>query len=160
MKLTASLSSLIGLAALTAPGLAQQPQAPPPPMSFFTTSIGLGDGAKLGGLSGADAHCQKLAAAAGRGAASWRAYLSQAPGGGLPQVNARDRIGQGPWYNAAGVVIAWNLEDLHEDRNNVRKYTALDEKGAEVKGRGDDVNHHDMLTGSDSTGRLIPGDAA
>jgi hypothetical protein len=160
MKLTASLSSLIGLAALTAPGLAQQPQTPPPPMSFFVTSVGLGDGAKLGGLTGADAHCQKLAASAGRGGAAWRAYLSQAPAGGLPQVNARDRIGRGPWYNAAGIVIAWNLEDLHEDRNNIRRYTALDEKGAEVKGRGDDVNHHDMLTGSDSMGRLIPGDPA
>jgi hypothetical protein len=160
MKPTASLSSLIGLAALTAPGMAQQPPTPREPMSFFVTSVGLGDGGKLGGLPGADAHCQKLAGAAGRGSATWRAYLSQAAGAGLPQVHARDRIGRGPWYNAAGVVIAWSLEDLHEDRNNIRKYTAIDEKGAEVKGRGDDVNHHDILTGSDSTGRLIPGDGA
>ncbi len=160
MKLTKCLFAVIALAALAATSLAQQQQAPQQPMSFFVTSVGSGDGANLGGLAGADVHCQTLAAAAGRGNATWRAYLSQAPGGGLPQVNARDRIGHGPWYNAAGVVIAWNIDDLHEDRNNIRKYTALDEKGAVVNGRGDQPNRHDMLTGSDSTGRLVPGAAA
>lgn len=139
---------------------AQQPQAPQEPMSFFVTSVGKGDGGNLGGLAGADAHCQALAGAVGRGGAQWRAYLSQAGGGGLPQVNARDRIGKGPWYNARGQVIAWNVDDLHEDRNNIRKPTALNEKGEEIKGVGDQPNQHDVLTGSDSSGRLVPGNAA
>jgi hypothetical protein len=129
-------------------------------MSFFVTSVGSGDGGNLGGLAGADAHCQRLAAAVGRGAATWRAYLSQAGGGALPQVNARDRIGNGPWYNASGVVVAWNVDDLHEDRNNMRKPTALNEKGEVVNGAGDQPNRHDMLTGSDSAGRLVPGSGA
>jgi hypothetical protein len=137
-----------------------QPQTPPPPMSFFVTSVGKGDGANLGGLAGADAHCQTLAAAAGRGAAQWRAYLSQTPAGTTPGVNARDRIGRGPWYNAKGVLIASNVDDLHLDRNNIRKPTALNEKGEEVKGVGDTPNQHDMLTGSDSAGRYLPGNAA
>ncbi len=151
---------MIALAAFANSSLAQPQQAPKQPMSFFVTSVGSGDAGNLGGLAGADAHCQTLAAAAGRGNVTWRAYLSQAPGGGLPQVNARDRIGKGPWYNAAGVVIAWDIDDLHEDRNNIRKYTAVDESGAVVNGRGDQPNRHDMLTGSDSTGRLVPGDRA
>jgi hypothetical protein len=135
-------------------------QAPQQAMSFFVTSVGSGDGGNLGGLAGADAHCQSLAAAAGRGASTWQAYLSQAAAGPLPQVNARDRIGNGPWFNAAGTVIAWNVDDLHEDRNNIRKPTALNEKGEQVNGVGDQPNQHDMLTGSDSTGRLVPGSAA
>lgn len=139
---------------------AQQAQAPQEPMSFFVTSVGKGDGGNLGGLAGADAHCQALAAAVGRGNAQWRAYLSQVGGGGLPQVNARDRIGKGPWYNARGQVIAWNVDDLHEDRNNIRKPTALNEKGEEIKGVGDQPNQHDVLTGSDSSGRVVPGNAA
>lgn len=148
------------LAALAVPVLAQPPaQAPQAPMSFFVTSVGKGDGANLGGLAGADQHCQQLAAAAGRGSATWRAYLSAAGAPGQPQVHARDRIGQGPWYNARGVVIAWNVDDLHEDRNNIRKPTALNEKGEEVNGAGDQPNQHDILTGSDSTGRLVPGNA-
>jgi hypothetical protein len=141
---------------------AAQPPAPQPqgPMSFFVTSVGTGNGANLGGLAGADAHCQQLAAAAGRGNATWRAYLSQAGAPGAPQVHARDRIGEGPWYNARGVVIAWNVDDLHEDRNNIRKPTALNEKGEEVNGVGNQPNMHDILTGSDSSGRLVPGSAA
>jgi hypothetical protein len=111
-------------------------------------------------LAGADAHCQQLASAVGRGNVTWRAYLSQAAGGGLPQVHARDRIGTGPWYNATGAVIAWNIDDLHEDRNNIRKPTALNENGEMVNGVGDQPNQHDILTGSDSTGRLVPGNAA
>lgn len=129
-------------------------------MSFFVTSVGKGDGGNLGGLAGADAHCQTLAAAAGRGNATWRAYLSAAAQGANPVIHARDRIGRGPWFNARGVLIASNVEDLHEDRNNIRKPTALNEKGEEVKGSGDTPNQHDILTGSDSTGRLIPGNAA
>jgi hypothetical protein len=150
----------LALAAFAAPVAAQQPAAPQQPMSFFVTSVGKGDGANLGGLAGADAHCQSLAAAVGRGAAPWRAYLSQAPAGPLPQVHARDRIGAGPWYNSKGVVVAWNVADLHEDRNNIRKPTALNEKGEEVNGVGNTPNQHDMLTGSDSAGRLVPGGAA
>jgi hypothetical protein len=127
-------------------------------MGFFITSAGPGDGANLGGLAGADAHCQTLAAAAGAGARTWRAYLSQT--GGIP-VNARDRIGDGPWFNAPGTLIAANVADLHgdvqRDRNNIRKPTALDENGNEVNGVGDQPNQHDILTGSDSRGMALIG---
>lgn len=168
MKMLKSSCSVLSLAVtvLALQASAQQPAQPPPqpqpqgPMSFFVTSVGKGDGANLGGLAGADAHCQQLASAAGRGNATWRAYLSQAAAPGLPQVHARDRIGAGPWYNARGVAIAWSLDDLHEDRNNIRKPTALNEKGEEVNGVGNQPNIHDMLTGSDSMGRLVPGNAA
>lgn len=141
-----------------------QAQAPPPqPMGFFVTSVGSGSGGNLGGLAGADKHCQALAAAAGAGSRTWRAYLSAAGAAGQLPVNARDRIGSGPWYNAKGVLIAANVADLHgdveRDRNNIRKPTALDEKGAEVKGVGDQPNQHDILTGSDSHGRLPIGAA-
>ncbi|MEE8249420.1 MAG: hypothetical protein V3R59_04250 [Gammaproteobacteria bacterium] len=129
-------------------------------MSFFVTSVGSGDGGNLGGLAGADAHCQALASAAGRGDATWRAYLSQAPGGGMPLVNARDRIGNGPWYNANGAYVAWDVDGLHEDRNNMRKPTSVDENGDVVNGAGDQPNRHDILTGSDSSGRLVPGNGA
>ena len=152
MKATRALLAGMALVAVSMLGIAQDQ----PPMSFFVTSAGPGDGANLGGLEGADAHCQALAAAAGRGDATWRAYLSQSPGMGAPQVNARDRIGDGPWYNANGVVIAWNVDDLHEDRNNIRKPTALDENGEQVSGAGDQPNRHDILTGSDSMGRALP----
>lgn len=144
------------LSLFAVPGLAQDQQ----PMTFFVTSVGSGEGGDLGGLDGADAHCQELAESAGRGDANWRAYLSQAPAGSLPKVDARDRIGDGPWHNAKGDIIAANLADLHEDRNNVRKYTALNEKGEEVEGRGDTPNRHDILTGSDSMGRLADEDPA
>ncbi|MFP5379280.1 MAG: lectin [Vicinamibacteria bacterium] len=157
-------TSLVALAAIAVMAGAtsmsgQQAQAPQQPMSFFVTSVGPGNGGNLGGLAGADKHCQTLAAAAGAGGKTWRAYLSQTAAGATPTVNARDRIGAGPWYNARGVLIASNLADLHEDRNNVRKATALDEKGAEVKGVGDTPNQHDILTGSDSQGRALPGAA-
>jgi hypothetical protein len=158
---TRSLLAAGVVAAFVIPGNAQPPPQPPQgPMSFFVTSVGKGDGANLGGLAGADAHCQSLAAAAGRGEATWHAYLSQAAAPGLPQVNARDRIGRGPWYNARGVPIAWNVDDLHQDRNNIRKPTSLNEKGEEVNGVGNQPNMHDMLTGSDSRGILVPGNAA
>ena len=155
MKAVKYLTGVMALGAVAVLGLAQQQ----PSMSFFITSVGSGDGGNLGGLAGADAHCQQLAAAAGHGDATWRAYLSQAPGMGMPLVNARDRIGDGPWYNANGVYIAWDIDGLHEDRNNVRKPTALDENGEVVSGAGDSPNRHDILTGSDSMGRLVPGNA-
>jgi hypothetical protein len=126
-------------------------------MSFFVTSIGSGKGADLGGLAGADAHCQELATAVGAGAKTWRAYLSTnaaAPGG---PVNARDRIGKGPWQNAKGVVIAKDVDDLHSDNNKIGKETGLTEKGAVVNGVGDTPNTHDMLTGSGMDGRAYPG---
>lgn len=124
-------------------------------MSFFITSAGPGNGADLGGLDGADAHCQKLAAAAGAGGKTWRAYLSTQGDGA---VNARDRIGKGPWLNAKGVTIAKDLEDLHGANNNLNKQTALNEKGELVNGRGDTPNMHDILTGSQADGRAFSGD--
>lgn len=145
---------LTGLALLLAPALAEDR----PPMTFFVTSDAPGNGGDLGGLEGADALCQRLAASVGRGDADWRAYLSAAATDATPQVDARDRIGAGPWHNAGGVLIAANLADLHEDRNNIRKYTALNERGEEVEGRGDSPNRHDILTGSDSAGRLFDPD--
>lgn len=139
-------------------------QAQEQPMGFFITSVGLGDGANLGGLDGADAHCQALAEDVGAGDRTWRAYLSQAPAGGLPMVHARDRIGNGPWFNANGTRIAWDVADLHgdhqRDSNNIRKPTALNERGEEVLGSGDSPNEHDILTGTDSHGRLPPGTGA
>jgi hypothetical protein len=124
-------------------------------MSFFITSAGPGDGAKLGGLAGADAHCQSLAAAVGAGGKTWRAYLSAAAEGGQPAVNARDRIGTGPWFNYNGVQVAASVADLHSDNNNLGKSTSVSEKGAQINGRGDSPNMHDILTGSDLEGRVI-----
>lgn len=127
------------------------------PMSFFVTSAGTGDGANLGGLAGADAHCQKLAAAAGAGSRQWRAYLSvpgafpQGNNPGTPSVHARDRIGTGPWHNAKGELIARDVAHLHNG-NNLNKNTALDERGNGIKGRGDTPNEHDILTGSRADG--------
>jgi hypothetical protein len=115
-------------------------------MSFFTTSAGPGDGANLGGLAGADAHCQSLAGTAGAGGKTWRAYLSTGA------ENARDRIGAGPWQNAEGIVIAANVEELHSDANAISKETALTETGGTVNGRGDSPNRHDILTGSNADG--------
>ncbi|HET9820531.1 MAG TPA: hypothetical protein VFQ16_01775 [Burkholderiaceae bacterium] len=124
------------------------PPAPPTgPMGFFVTSVGLGDGGNLGGLAGADAHCQKLAAAAGAGHRTWRAYLSTSFAPNKPPVHARDRIGKGPWFNAKGVQIARDVGHLHNG-NNISKNTALTEKGQLVNGRGDTPTMHDILTGS------------
>jgi hypothetical protein len=135
----------------------QKPPAPPQPMTFFVTSVGKGDGANLGGLAGADAHCQALAKAAGRGDAMWAAYLStQGPGA----ISARDRIGKGPWRNARGQVIANDLGVLHGDTieqarmgNALGKQVSLNEKGELVNGVGDKPNQHDILTGSTPDGR-------
>jgi hypothetical protein len=126
-------------------------------MGFFVTSVGSGKGADFGGLAGADAHCQRLATAAGHGSREWRAYLSTSPvfaqgsNPAVPAVNARDRIGTGPWFNAKGELIARDLAHLHNG-NNLSKATALDERGNIVKGRGDTPNEHDILTGSREDG--------
>lgn len=120
-------------------------------MSFFVTSTGTGRGADLGGLDGADRHCQTLAAAAGAGGKTWRAYLSTQGKDGAATVNARDRIGKGPWHNARGELIARDVEHLH-GANNLTKATALNEKGQPVEGRGDTPNRHDILTGSRADG--------
>jgi hypothetical protein len=122
------------------------------PMSFFVTSAGSGKGGDLGGLAGADRHCQSLAQAAGAGGRTWRAYLSTQGTDSVPTVNARDRIGNGPWYNYKGELIARSVEQLHGAGNNVTKQTALDEKGQTVAGAGDKPNRHDMLTGSRADG--------
>lgn len=124
-------------------------------MSFFMTSVGSGDGANLGGLAGADAHCQSLAAAAGAGAKTWRAYLSATAAGGQPAVNARDRIGAGPWFNYNGVQVAANVADLHSDNNKLSKENTLSEKGTPINGRGDTPNMHDVMTGSGLDGGVI-----
>jgi hypothetical protein len=122
------------------------------PVSFFITSTGPGTGADLGGLEGADHHCQALADAVGAGDRTWRAYLSTTASAGGETVHARDRIGTGPWHNAKGVMIAEDLDQLHGDDNNLTKETALSEKGEVVKGRGDQPNMHDILTGSNLDG--------
>lgn len=131
----------------------------PGDMTFFITSAGPGKGADLGGLEGADRHCQSLATAAGAGQRTWRAYLStQAPTMSDSNfVNARDRIGSGPWQNAKGTVIAKNVEQLHSSGNNLTKETALDEKGQPVNGRTEKPNKHDILTGSRPDGTAFPG---
>jgi hypothetical protein len=127
-------------------------------MTFFVTSAGSGAGANLGGLAGADKQCQTLAAAAGAGNRTWRAYLSAGARDGQPAVNARDRIGSGPWRNAKGEVIATSVADLHSDNNKITKETALTEKGAQVPGVGDTPNQHDILTGSAADGTLMVGE--
>ena len=139
---------------------AQAPGPQPHPMSFFVTSVPIGKGGDLGGLAGADAHCQKLAVAGGGGGKTWRAYLSTQARPGAPAVNARDRIGQGPWYNSKRVPIAQNLAELNGDTielarlgSNLFKQTALNEKGQLINGVGDTPNTHDMLTGSTTDGR-------
>ncbi len=123
-------------------------------MSFFLTSAGPGDGAKLGGLAGADRHCQQLAAAAGSTGKTWHAYLSQSASGGMTAINARERIGPGPWRNANGVVVASSVSDLHSDNNKLGKEHSLTEKGALVNGRGDTPNTHDILTGAQLDGSV------
>jgi hypothetical protein len=152
---TLILSTALGAHFVAAQAPAGQ-QQPPQPMTFFVTSVGGGKGADLGGLAGADRHCQQLATAAGAGNnGTWRAYLSASASGGQPAVNARDRIGPGPWYNAKNARIAENVGHLHGDTidqarigNNLTKVTALTEKGEPIKGVGDTPNQHDILTGS------------
>ena len=140
----ATLLCLVG----ASPALAQASE-----MTFFLTSAGPGDGANLGGLAGGDAHCQSLAAAVGAGDKTWRAYLSTTGSGG---VNARDRIGMGPWQNIEGVVVANNVDQLHFE-NMLTKESVLNEKGMMTNGRGDDPNQHDILTGSYLDGNAVSG---
>ena len=152
--MSARRTAVVATAALTvlfsvAPAMAQQSS-----MSFFVTSVGPGNGANLGGLEGADRHCQTLAAAAGAGGKTWRAYLSTQ---GQGAVNARDRIGKGPWVNAKGETIAKDVAELH-GANNLTKQTALSEKGEVINGRGDQPNRHDILTGSQDDGTAFPPD--
>jgi hypothetical protein len=135
----------MAFAAASPAAIAQEPD-----MSFFVTSRGSGDGANLGGLDGADAHCQQLAEAAGVGGKTWRAYLSTST------TDARDRIGTGPWHNADGEVIAEDIDALHSEDNNISKEMALSEQGEEIEGRGDSPNRHDILTGSNPDGTAIP----
>ena len=138
----------LAMAAFAVPALAQQSA-----MSFFVTSANAGKGADFGGLEGADRYCQQLASAAGAGGKTWRAYLSTQGGSA---VNAKDRIGKGPWQNAKGVVVAKDVADLHGASNNLNKQTALTEKGDVVKGRGDQPNEHDVLTGTQPDGTAFP----
>ena len=157
--LTASiLRGCLGLAAAIPFALLQTPPAQAADTSFFVTSTGIGNGGNLGGLAGADNYCQTLAQAAGAGARTWRAYLSTQEGEGQPAVNARDRIGKGPWQNSKGVVIAKDVAELHA-ANNLTKQTALSEKGDVINGRGDTPNRHDALTGSQPDGTAFPAGA-
>jgi len=143
------------------------PDAPKPPFGFFVTSAGLGNGADLGGLAGADAHCQKLAASVGAGDKTWRAYLSTQADGKTPAIHARDRIGTGPWHNVLGALVARNVSHLHGDTldearigNALNWATALTEKGQPVKRAGDTPNEHDILTGSTPDGRAFVNEPA
>ena len=155
--LAAGLSALLAACAQT--GIPAQTAVPAAqhnagiPMGFFVTSTNPGKGGDLGGLMGADAHCQFLATPAGAGERTWRAYLSTRGTLGRPAVNARDRIGPGPWYNAQGVLIARNVDELHGPGNAISKATALTELGGAINGRGDTPNLHDILTGSTPDGR-------
>lgn len=150
--LAVSTLALLGLSA----GVPAAQRIPDKKMSFFVTSVGSGKGGDLGGLAGADKHCQDLAKAVGAGGRTWRAYLSTSESVGVREVNARNRIGTGPWYNAKGARIARSVEELHQN-NFINKQSALTEKGEVVNGRGDTPNTHDMLTGSDSHGLAFKG---
>ncbi|MGB3865067.1 MAG: lectin [Xanthobacteraceae bacterium] len=143
-------AAALALSAFVLPAQAQNAQT-----SFFVTSHGIGNGGNLGGLAGADNWCQQLAQEAGIGAKTWHAYLSTQEVDGKPAVNARDRIGNGPWQNARGEVIARDVAELHGD-NKLTKQTALSEKGEVINGRGDKPNRHDVLTGSQADGTAFP----
>lgn len=143
------LMASVGFLAAGLPAQAQQASE----MTFFVTSAGPGKGGDLGGIAGADAQCAKLAQAAGSTGKTWHAYLSTQ---GANAVNARDRIGKGPWKNAKGQVVAKSVDDLHSDANNITKQTNLSEKGEVINGRGDTPNRHDVLTGSTAEGRAFP----
>jgi hypothetical protein len=149
LAMAAAISVAAGAHFVQAQGAAQAH----PQMSFFITSVGSGNGANLGGLAGADAHCQNLAKAVGAGNKEWRAYLSTQ---GAGAVHAKDRIGSGPWFNSKGVQVAASVADLHSDKNNLTKETQLTEQGTVVNGRGDTPNQHDILTGSNLDGTGFP----
>jgi hypothetical protein len=153
-------SSILALATLLGGGIggaqAQQPGPQSPGMTFFVTSAGPGKGADLGGLAGADSYCQQLAARAGAGNKTWHAYLSTAPGPNAPAINARDRIGSGPWQNFKGEVIARNVDDLHGPNNKLDALTGLTERGTRVPVGGFTPNYHDIMTGSTEDGHTYP----
>ena len=149
-----SIPRLTLAATVLALGACAGMETPKSGMSFFVSSVGSGKGADFGGLAGADRHCQSLAAAAGAGQRTWRAYLSATPAGGMPAVNARDRIGSGPWVNAKGVTVATSVADLHSANAKLGKSNSLTEKGEVVTGFGDSVNRHDILTGSRPDGTV------
>jgi hypothetical protein len=155
MRILAGITVAALLAAGTVHVLAQEPAGR---MSFFITSVGSGRGADLGGLAGADKHCQQLAEAAGVKGRTWAAYLSTTAADGKPAVNARDRIGSGPWLNAKGVQVAASVADLHSANNKLSKENSLSEKGEMINGRGDTPNRHDILTGSQSDGTAFTGE--
>jgi hypothetical protein len=150
---SAARVALLASAALLTAGFAAPASAQQSNMTFFITSEGPGKGGDLGGLGGADAHCTKLATAAGATGKTWRAYLSTQ---GANAVNAKDRIGKGPWQNAKGVVVAASVADLHSPNNKLNKENSLSEKGAVINGRGDTPNRHDILTGSQADGTAFP----
>ncbi len=151
-KFTRNIAITIG-AALIVASCAINSATPKNPMGFFLTSVNPGKGADLGGLEGADKYCEALASSVGAGGKAWKAYLSAAASGSSAAINAKDRIGNGPWQNAKGIIIANNVAELH-GTNNLNKQTALTEKGDVISGRGDPVNQHDILTGSTDDGRL------
>lgn len=151
LLIAGAIPALVAFSSAPAPAPAAQSD-----MTFFLTSRGPGDGANLGGLDGADAHCAMLAAEAGAAdGLTWRAYLSTTGEGG---VNARDRIGSGPWHNANGVLVASDVADLHSEDNKLSKENSITEKGEVISGRGDDVNRHDIITGSTPDGMAAMGD--
>jgi hypothetical protein len=160
MNKTMRLSILASVAVMSL-GMSQsaQAQAQAPNTTFFVTSIGSGKGGDLGGLDGADAHCQRLATTIGAGSKTWRAYLSTSAGRATA-VSARDRIGRGPWQNAKGTVIAQNVDDLHSANNKLGKENSLSERGGIISGSGMTPNWHDILTGSQADGRAWPGNLA
>ena len=157
MKTATRLSVLATAMLIATAGSALAQQQPPqaPNMTFFVTSVGSGKGANLGGLDGADAHCQRLGTAAGAGSKVWRAYLSTNAAAG--SVNARDRIGRGPWQNFKGEMVAKDVDELHSDNNKLSQDTSLTERGQKVSGFGMTPNWHDVLTGSNIDGRAWPG---
>ncbi|MDP4593862.1 MAG: lectin [Beijerinckiaceae bacterium] len=148
-------SLFVAALVMAGPAAAQQPQPQFPNMTFFIATSGP-DGANLGGLEGADKLCQSQAAIAGAGSKQWRAYLSTQEAGGKPAINARDRIGKGPWANAKGVQIAANVEDLHSDKNKISEATGLARNGRMIPGRNYALNRHDILTGSTADGKAYP----
>ena len=152
----AIIASIAAVALIVSASRAQQPLPQAPNMTFFVSSTGSGKGADLGGLEGADRLCQKLAQNAGAGAKTWRAYLSTQAVDGATAVNARDRIGRGPWQNFKGEVVANSIDELHSDNNKLNMGTALTERGTMVPGRGFTPNYHDVLTGSQPDGRAFP----
>ena len=150
------LSAAVLLAGFGIKAWAQQPPPQSPEMTFFVTSFGPGKGADLGGIEGADRYCQDLAQRAGAGSKTWRAYLSTQAADGKPAVNARDRIGRGPWQNFKGETVAQNVDDLHSDNNKLGMQVSLTERGTLIPGVGYTPNRHDALTGSQPDGRSFP----